>query len=358
MSTAHAGNAPLIDWIGDIGAWGNETNWLQGNVPDADSGEGARVANGGTAVVGAQVAPIECLVVEKGRVQIINKQTLGVVQTTEIVGPSATLGLNDGELFSPFTALLDGGAMRGEGRVVGQVVNQGLISPGDANQPFGRIDVDGDLQQGPNGLLEFQIASTFNGEFDQLRVSGRADLGGTLRVIASPDVVIAPGDAFLLMEAAQFTGSFENVQLISNSITKCFGWTCDDSGSLLLECFDVGDMNLDGVVDADDSSYFALALVDEDRYIEVTCGTTGFWIEPYCIGNCDGLNAFDFDDIAAFASQAGLSTAAVMAEIRALQSAVPEPSAAALAGASLLTLHGLRRRRSEADREGVAESSK
>ncbi|MBX9656623.1 hypothetical protein K2Y11_23650 [bacterium] len=63
------------------------------------------------------------------------------------------------------------------GTIIGDVLNQGTIAPG--NSP-GILTIHGDLQS--TGLIQLQLAGTGTGYFDQLIVNGQLNLGGTIEV--------------------------------------------------------------------------------------------------------------------------------------------------------------------------------
>ena len=69
------------------------------------------------------------------------------------------------------------GELSGTGDIVGNVLNEGLVSPG--NSP-GTLDVSGNFAQNAGGILKMEIASTSS--FDQLVIGGALMAGGTLDV--------------------------------------------------------------------------------------------------------------------------------------------------------------------------------
>jgi len=326
-ATGRAGDAPLIDWLPAQGSWLAGQNWLGGEVPRAASGQGARVANGGTATVFQKVPAIECLNLAKGTVVVGQGATLQVVQRIDVL-PEGTLALADGAAAAAATNLL--GTLNGRGTLDGALTNGGVVSPGNANQPLGQILVNGNYRQTGGGRLQMEVAGVSLGSFDRVVVQGKAELGGKLTVNLAPNLQLPPGQPLALLLADEFFGDFETVTFSSTSTAKAFVWTCAGA-TFSIACFSLGDMNLDGAVDATDSPLFALALVDKIAYAAEVCALTGYEVEAALIGNVNQLGSFDFDDISAFASLAGLSTAAVVADIQALGRPIPEPGALLLA---------------------------
>ncbi len=86
-----------------------------------------------------------------------------------------SLVLDDGQIGQ--TTVATGAFLRGNGTINGNLINNGTVSPGFSP---GTIIVAGDYTQGPGGTLVIEIASAIL--YDQLVVSGAADLDGTLQV--------------------------------------------------------------------------------------------------------------------------------------------------------------------------------
>ena len=90
---------------------------------------------------------------------------------------SGILQVNSGQvLTSPTVTIGAGGELSGLGTIAGSVVNNGLVSPGDAP---GTLTVTGNYTQGSSGALNIQLAS---GSHGLLAVGGSAFLNGTLRL--------------------------------------------------------------------------------------------------------------------------------------------------------------------------------
>ncbi len=77
-----------------------------------------------------------------------------------------------------------GGTLNGTAQVSGNVANAGLFSVGNS---FGVFDIDGDFTQSDTGVLVIEAGGMppyLPGEdYDQLNISGTANLGGTLRLV-------------------------------------------------------------------------------------------------------------------------------------------------------------------------------
>ena len=113
----------------------------------------------------------------------------------------------DGSIVSPNTFVNAGGTLGGKGIVGGNVINDGIVSPGDSP---GTLHVGGNYSQGSGGTLEIEIASLLS--FDQLVVAGTASLSGTLDVTLDGYTGHA-GDIFTILTSSGLSGNFLNLDL-------------------------------------------------------------------------------------------------------------------------------------------------
>jgi autotransporter-associated beta strand protein len=107
-----------------------------------------------------------------------------------------------------------GGKLSGTGTIAGNVLNRGIVSPGDSP---GTLHVGGNYSQNSGGTLEIEIASLFS--FDQLVVAGTASLSGTLDVTLDGYTGNA-GDMFTILTSSGLSGNFLNFDLpeLSNGL--------------------------------------------------------------------------------------------------------------------------------------------
>ncbi|EDY18046.1 outer membrane autotransporter barrel domain protein [Chthoniobacter flavus Ellin428] len=105
--------------------------------------------------------------------------TLYVVQgpVTLVNGSSIQL---DGNLSTSLLNMLAGSYLHGNGSIIGNLVNGGLLSPG--NSP-GQIHVTGNYTQTSSGTLRIEIAGRDLPQHDLLSVGGTASLNGTLQIL-------------------------------------------------------------------------------------------------------------------------------------------------------------------------------
>ena len=100
-----------------------------------------------------------------------------------------------------------GGKLSGTGTIAGNVLNRGIVSPGDSP---GTLHLGGNFTQSNDGTLEIEIASLLS--FDQLMVSGTASLDGTLDVILDGYTGHA-GDTFAILTSSGLIGNFGTFDL-------------------------------------------------------------------------------------------------------------------------------------------------
>ena len=205
--------------------------------------------------------------------------TLGPAQIT-ISGPGAKLMaqgdmiINSGSLsVSDGGELATGGtftnysAVQGNGTITGNVTNYGVLAP--VGSP-GRLTIAGNLAQGlfDYGTVQIEIGGTQAGvNYDQLVVTGRASLGGTLEVLLTGGFTPALGDAFGIINAANFDSSFSHFLLpkLANGLL----WnTSQLSTTGVISVFSglLGDFNQDGRVNAGDIPVMLAALADLNAY--------------------------------------------------------------------------------------------
>ena len=147
------------------------------------------------------------------------------------------------------------------GRLVGIVINDGLLEPGRFG---GSFEVVGNYLQKPEGRLHVELGGIEPIEgYDVLLVHFDAVLHGTLTVSLVDGFVPKAGDTFRVIRAAQVFGEFDTVEM-PDLIDVVLTATYDEIGMVLTAAVKplVGDLNGDGVVDAND---LVLLVLDWDQ---------------------------------------------------------------------------------------------
>lgn len=86
--------------------------------------------------------------------------------------------------------------LMGDLDITGNVVNNGRYTPGLSPEI---VNIDGDFDQGPTGVLEIEVGGLVDGdEYDQIRVTGTATLGGRIDLpLIDPDGPDGPAGVFI-----------------------------------------------------------------------------------------------------------------------------------------------------------------
>ena len=109
------------------------------------------------------------------------------------------------------------GRLAGAGLIEGDVLNAGLFEPGHSP---GWILIDGGLLQVATGRLVLEIFG--HSQFDQLIVTGPADLGGTLEIVLRNGYLPGAGDEFLLIDADNANFRFDEVLVVGSPLNLSF----------------------------------------------------------------------------------------------------------------------------------------
>jgi autotransporter-associated beta strand protein len=116
----------------------------------------------------------------------------------------------DGSIASTQVLVNSRGLLGGRGLIGANVVNSGIISPGN---PTGTLTISGNYTQTSNGTLRIQVAGTAPGQFGLLAISGHATLGGTLQIVPINGFQLAVGDKLTFLTATGgVSGNFSTIQ--------------------------------------------------------------------------------------------------------------------------------------------------
>lgn len=135
-----------------------------------------------------------------------------------VIHPGVTLTL-DGPL------RLNRGRLDGAGVIAGTVVSDALTAPGPG---IATLQINGPWRQGPRGILDLEIGPGSN---DRLRVTGRLDLGGMVRVRLLPDHTPAAGTRHVLIDGPAPVG---RPMLDVPPLPAGLGWEADYTAGLAL----------------------------------------------------------------------------------------------------------------------------
>ena len=149
----------------------------------------------------------------------LRTSTSGIKTTGGNVSVSGNASVGSGTTLSVVNALTVGGTLtnsgtvQGTGTIVNNFSNAGIIAPGLSP---GILNITGTFAN--TGSMNIEIGGTAgpgvnpNGN-DELLVSGTAVIGGTLNVTLTNGFTPAPGNTFVIFDAASSSGDFATVNL-------------------------------------------------------------------------------------------------------------------------------------------------
>jgi hypothetical protein len=122
---------------------------------------------------------------------------------------SGITSLLNGTLTTSGIVNIQGGVLFGSGIINGNVNNAGQI---DVGNQIGVLTIAGNYTQTAVGILNIDVSGTTPGtDFDQLVISGRATLDGTLNVNLVNGFTPSAGESFKIVEYGSITGTFATV---------------------------------------------------------------------------------------------------------------------------------------------------
>ena len=105
----------------------------------------------------------------------------------------------DGSIASTLTTVNSAGTLAGIGTIGGDVVNSGIVSPGDSP---GTLTITGNYTQNSNGTLHTEVGGLNSGvNSDLLHINGTAALDGTLEVVRINNFSPLPNDQVTILRA-------------------------------------------------------------------------------------------------------------------------------------------------------------
>jgi autotransporter-associated beta strand protein len=207
-----AGSGAVFD-ISEAG--GNQTIGALSGVSGSDVNIGANSLTFGDAsntVFGGGFSGTGSLIKQGGGVFTLTGDASAFAGTTTIDAGTLEVGdaADPGAVLGGNVDVANAGTLRGHGTIDGNVVNDGVVSPGGS---IGRLTVDGNYTQKSDGTLNIEVTPlTVAGTgYDQLVIHGSASLAGRLAV--EPDSgTYSVGSVYDILHAAGgVSGSFATV---------------------------------------------------------------------------------------------------------------------------------------------------
>jgi hypothetical protein len=163
-----------------------------------------------------------------------------------------------------------GGRIQGEGTIVGNVTNSGVIDPLRSPTPGGIMNLTGNLLMNPSGEFDMDIdGAPASDMHDRMNVSGTATFGGTLRVRLPNGFVPKVGQQFIAINATLGRiGEFDSIIPPSpapcNDVTFVLVYSSTAAIVLVrppLGCTALGDLNSDGGCNGKDIQEFVTSMI-------------------------------------------------------------------------------------------------
>ena len=153
---------------------------------------------------------------------------VGTGSTMTIDGAFANTGSLDinGTLVAQSLGIGATETLAGSGTIVGDVIVYGSTDPG--NSP-GILTVDGNYSQETGSFLNIQLGGVSSGQFDQLNVTGKANLNGLLLVHLFDGFPPASGDSFPMLTYGSRSGLF-NSQALPGGMSLTYTTTAANLG--------------------------------------------------------------------------------------------------------------------------------
>jgi len=180
--------------------------------------------------------------------------------------------INSGRIECPAgIGLQNGGTLKGDGLMVGDVIVSGDIDPDTPGSQGGLFTIQGDLLMNPTGDVLMTIGgSPGSSNNDRINVSGTADFGGTMRVNLKNGYVPHVGEQFIAVNAVQGRiGEFDTLVPPSpapcNNVTFVAVYSSTAAIVLIrppLGCTALGDLNSDGGCNGKDIQIFVNNLLN------------------------------------------------------------------------------------------------
>jgi uncharacterized protein with beta-barrel porin domain len=131
------------------------------------------------------------------------------INTNVVVDNSGTVKLNGVLTVSNSMTITQGGTLTGAGTLNGNLINNGILSPGN---PTGTLTVNGSFTQTGSG--KFILTPNGSTTSNQLNATGSMTLAGTLQVSPANGYILQFGNRYNFLSApGGISGSFSNIDM-------------------------------------------------------------------------------------------------------------------------------------------------
>jgi len=230
-----------VHWSSSSLSLANFNNWpgatfsCQSNSSLKSSTVDARFSNAGTFIKGNSngTTGVQITFINTGTIDVQSGKLNFFRNLTENTG---TLHLGGGEIMAKDVTgakgtirIKEGGKLDGIGTIDGDVINEGLVAPG--NSP-GAITILGNYTQTSSGTFQQEIGGTIAGTtYDKMAVYGTSSLAGTLNLVMWNGYVPLAGQSFQFMNYYSYLGNFTTINGIFPSTNSAVYFTVTQAPS-------------------------------------------------------------------------------------------------------------------------------
>jgi hypothetical protein len=185
----------------------SSTNALLGFNTNTAAGAFTLSGNANLSTTGGSFTNAGLFTVSTGSTFTVGGSTFNFTQTAGTTTVDGTLA-NGGT----GSLNLNGGALFGTGTLDYGVVDTATITPGNSATTTGKLQIDGTYAQNSGGALDVTIGGKTAGtQFDQLNVTGTANLSGTLNITLAAGYTPKVGNTFDILNASSVSGDFTTI---------------------------------------------------------------------------------------------------------------------------------------------------
>ena len=201
---------------------------FDGGIGDFNTGQlgGELIKKGNSTLVLTRdqgLAKLSSLVVAEGQLSL-NQGNNGLIQNAQVAA-NATLSLPNPTSSINAKQLANNGLLKGNGTIVGDVINNGTVKPGGGGA-VGTLTVDGSFLQGSSGTLDVEVNGASS---DLLKINGDGRtvlLGGKLKIGSLPSTHITPNQIYTAIDITGqgATGGEVNLQTDLSGVVGSSGY--------------------------------------------------------------------------------------------------------------------------------------
>lgn len=152
------------------------------------------------------------------------------IDPNPVVMSNSSVTTVNGTFSAPGFTVQGGSVLTGAGTMIGNVINEGLLNPGN---PTGQMTIQGNFTQTPSGTTGLQVAGP--NTYSQLFITGTATLAGTLQVTPINGYALQLGDKYQFLTAqGGISGEYDNIAMPPGQRGRLLLGNNNTTGTLLV----------------------------------------------------------------------------------------------------------------------------